>query len=213
MICTRRILLTSVLLLLVSAVLGFSGSINLSTGVSGGATYTVVEQNSYNMGATATASLVTPSDPDWFGGWIANSSTSAWIAYDPTNCCDNGLGNYSTSFTLTSANVSAASLSGNWTLDDSGTLLLNGNVIGTLGDGSWGALTSFSVPAGSSDFVVGTNTLSIDTTDTDNFLEGVNLQGTLSTSSSTPEPAEVLLLGTGLLALAWLARTRLRTAD
>ena len=45
MICTRRILVTSVLLLLVSAVLGFSGSINLSTGVSRGATYTVVEQS------------------------------------------------------------------------------------------------------------------------------------------------------------------------
>lgn len=165
-----------------------------------------MEQNSYNLGATGTASIVTPSDADWYGGWIANSSSSSWIAYNPTNCCDNGLGNYSTTFVLTSANISSAALSGSFTVDDSGELLLNGHVIATLGDGSWGSLHSFTVPNG--DFVVGTNTLTIEITDTDNFLEGVNLAGTLTTGTSTvPEPAAASLLGPALVALGlWRRR-------
>ncbi len=188
---------------LVLATTALADSINLSTGT---ATYSVVEQNSYNLGATGTASIVTPSDADWYGGWIANSSSSSWIAYNPTNCCDNGLGNYSTTFVLTSANISSAALSGSFTVDDSGELLLNGHVIATLGDGSWGSLHSFTVP--NSDFVVGTNTLTIEITDTDNFLEGVNLAGTLTTGTSTvPEPAAATLLGPALVALGlWRRR-------
>ena len=194
--------------ILIMATTALADSIdNLSTGI---ATYTVVEQNSYNMGATGIASIVTPSDADWYGGWIANSSSSSWIAYNPTNCCDNGLGDYSTTFVLTSANRSSAALSGSWTLDDSGELLINGHVIGTLGNGSWGSLQPFAVPK--SDFVVGTNTLAIQITDTDNYLEGVNLKGTLTTSATTvPEPATITLLGPALVSLGLWRRRWLKS--
>ena len=192
------------------AIPAFGSSLNLSTGVTGGATYTVVEQNGYNSGATATATVVTSSDADWYGGWVPNSSSSAWIAFNPNNCCVNGLGDYSTTFTLTSADLSKVALSGSWTLDDAGELLLNGNVIGTLGDNNWGSLTSFSVLAGSSDFVLGTNTLSIDITDTDSYLEGVNLNGTLTGAVTTPEPSSLGLMCLGVLGLLLVGRKRLQ---
>ena len=142
---------------------------NLSTGI---ATWSVTEENSYNPGATATAGVVTPSDADWYGGWVANSSSSSWVAYDPTNCCDNGLGDYTTTFTLDASDIGTANISGAWTLDDAGVLLLNGNTIATLGGGNWGSLFSFSIPAGSADFQLGTNTLEVDITSTDSYQIG-----------------------------------------
>ncbi|MGA2236866.1 MAG: PEP-CTERM sorting domain-containing protein [Terriglobales bacterium] len=120
------------------------------------------------------------------------------------------MGDYSTTFTLTSADLSKVALSGSWTLDDAGELLLNGNVIGTLGDNNWGSLTSFSVLAGSSDFVLGTNTLSIDITDTDSYLEGVNLNGTLTGAVTTPEPSSLGLMCLGVLGLLLVGRKRLQ---
>ena len=179
--------------------------VNLSTGV---AAYTVVEQNGFNLGATTTATEVTPSDADWFGGWVANSASSVWVAYDPNNAYDNGLGNYSTTFTLTSLNLSEATISGSWTLDDGGSLFLNGHDIGDL-SGAWGSLNPFSVAAGSSDFVSGTNTLSIDITSSDVYLEGVNLQGSLTFVSSTvPEPSTFIPLVAGLGLMITAAQRR-----
>jgi hypothetical protein len=168
-----------------------------------------VEKNWYNYDATATAKEVTPSDRDWDPTWAANNSSSAWIAYNPDDAYDNGLGDYSTTFVLTSADVSTVSISGAWAVDDSGSLYLNGHLIESLGDFSWGSLTDFSVAVGSSDFVVGTNTLSIDITGTDSYLEGVRLEGTLyGDPAPTPEPDSMVLLGTGLLSLALFARRR-----
>ncbi len=191
------------------AIPALANTLNVSTGVAGGATYTVVEQNSYNLGASATAALVTPSDPDWSTVWLPNTSDSAWIAYNPMSCCDSGLGDYSTTFELTAGDVSTVALSGAWTLDDSGNLYLNGKLLGSLGDASWGSLTSFNVPVGSSDFVVGTNTLSIDITDSDSFLEGVRLQGSLTGYTQVPEPSSLaaLIVGMGML-MGFVTRTK-----
>jgi hypothetical protein len=188
------------------AIPAFSGPVNLSTGI---ATYSVLEQSGPAIGDTGTAQVVTSSDADWYGGWVADSSSSDWIAFDPFNCCDNGLGTYSTTFSLNAGDISTAAISGSWTLDDSGSLYLNGNLVGSLSDGNWGSLTAFSVAAGSSDFVLGTNTLSLEITDTDQVLEGVNLQGSLTgVTTATPEPSMFILLAAGLGILIGFARLR-----
>jgi hypothetical protein len=177
---------------------------NLSTGI---ATWNVTEENSYNLGATATAGIVTPSDADWYGGWVPNSLSSSWVAYDPGNCCDNGLGDYTTTFTLNAGDLATANITGAWTLDDSGVLLLNGNQIATLGDGNWGALSPFAIAAGSPFFQLGTNTLEADITDSDSFLEGVNIQANLGTAA-VPEPTGVMLLFTVVAALGIFGRRK-----
>ena len=77
--------------LLCFAVPAFPASIDVSTGVS---SYTVVENNAYNLGATGTAGIVTPSDADqgFSGGWVANNSSSDWVAYNPNTAAITGSG-------------------------------------------------------------------------------------------------------------------------
>jgi Beta-galactosidase jelly roll domain len=167
---------------------------NLSTGI---AIWTVLEQSGPNNGKTGTAQIVTPASGDsGFPNWTPNTASSSWVAFDPNDAFGNGNGTYSTTFTLNSADLSTATISGAWTLDDVGVLELNGHLIGSLPDGSWTSLHSFSIPAGSADFVLGTNTLSMVINGTDQFIEGVDLQGTLSRVSAVPEPSGILLLVT-----------------
>jgi len=202
--------------------------INLSTGLNGSgniictsgstacglvadANWTVVD--SFGSATPSAAQVVDPSDADWYGGWVANATAtpaSDWIAYNGDNCCDNGLGTYTRTFNLTGYNLSTVSISGSWTLDDSGILVLNGKTIGVLGDGNWGTMNAFS-DSTSTDFNQGVNTLQIEITDTDNFLEGVNLSGTLTGTQTgvVPEPSNVAVaLIAGFAALLVLARRR-----
>jgi len=143
--------------------------------------------------------------------WVANDASSDWIAFNP-DATANGDGTYTTTFNLTGANLSTVSLSGFWTIDDQGTLTLNGNVIGTLPPPTapWTVLNSFSVPTGSSDFIAGINTLTMLITATDNFEEGVRLNGTVSFTSgaAVPEPSSLLLWASGAMVLAGAVRRR-----
>ena len=146
--------------------------------------------------------------------WVANDSLSDWIAFNP-NATANGTGTYITTFDLSGANLSAVSLSGFWTIDDQGTLTLNGHMIASLPPPSqpWTVLNPFSVSTGSSDFVAGINTLTMQITASDNFEEGARLNGTVSFSANTvPEPSSILLFASGALALAGALR-RWKTAQ
>jgi hypothetical protein len=198
-------------LVLAVASVAFAGTLNVSTGLDssnnlittdGGfdAHWVVQQQNS----TLSPAQVVMSQDADWFGGWIPNGPSSNWIARDAFNCC-NGPAPYTFHTTFSVSDPSMASISGSWTIDDAGILVLNGQTIDSQGSGNWGSLHPFSA-SGSGWFVTGVNTLAITITSDDNFLEGVRLEGTVVGTSSTPEPSTLLMLFSGFGGLAFVRR-------
>jgi hypothetical protein len=215
--------LLSILFLAAAAQPGVAASINLSTGQNGSG----IVQGSGDLtdahwsvtGATSevgtnSAKTVFPVNADFGinppGGacsvgtnWICNDGSSDWIAFNP-DTSQNGSATYSTTFDLSGFNLSTVALSGFWTLDDQGSLSLNGNLIASLSSASdpWTSLHAFSVPNGF--FHSGSNTLTIALT-ADNFLDGVRLNGVV-TGTAVPEPASLTLMGLGLA--GFVARRR-----
>jgi hypothetical protein len=127
------------------------------------------------------AQVVGPGVVDWPGGaWAPDGPNSNWIAINANTCC-NGHAPYSFDlvFDLSGSDLSAVSLSGFWSIDDTGTVSLNGQQISALDSGLWASLHPFSVPAGSPFFQQGLNTLTITMTWTDNIYEAVRLEGTV----------------------------------
>lgn len=197
--------------------IGLADTFNLSTGLdasnnliaTGGvndAHWTVTTDPTFSP--TGIPQTVFPNNADWFGGWLANGPNSDWIARN-ANVTDNGPSPYTftRTFDLTGFNVSTASLSGAWAVDDTGTLSLNGHLLSTLGSGAWGALTAFSDTGASGDFVQGINTLTMTITSNDRFLEAVRLDGSL-TVRAVPEPSSFGLIGVGGTGIALAARRR-----
>ncbi len=147
------------------------------------------------------------------GGWIGDSSTSAWIA--PTNVpflnggqAYGGYYDYQTTFTLASFNPAnqAASLSGQWAADDSGTIFLNGVSTGQAADG-YGAYSPFTLTSG---FQSGVNTLDFLVLEDGAGATGLRVDGIGGTvspaavpeASSTVSLGALLTLGLGGLLLA-----------
>lgn len=122
-----------------------------------------------------------------------------------------GLYIYQTTFTLTPGWTNA-SLSGEWAVDNSANMFLNGNLVSTTVGGN--LLTPFAA-TNQSWFQTGTNTLTFDVTNAGCQSGcGFNPTGLLvqisGTVGSTPEPSSLLLLGSGLLGLAGVARRKLK---
>jgi hypothetical protein len=198
-------LLAALLIAAVGAPKSWAQGVNLATGLdSAGNLITTGGVNDANwtvtpdpvFSPTGIPQTVFPGDGDsGFPSWIANGPNSDWISRSAANS-DNGPAPYTftRTFNLTASQIATASISGAWTIDDTGTLALNGNTLATLPVGSWGSLWSFNVPVGSPDFVVGTNSLTMTITDNDRFLEGARLEGFL-----IPEPSSLVMGATALL--------------
>jgi hypothetical protein len=153
--------------------------------------------------------VVMSGDPDWYGGWVADGPNSNWITSDASRT-GNGAPlpvTYEVSFYL--ADTAGASLSGSWTVDDGGEISLNGTQLQSLGDGNWSSLSPLTTDT--TDLVAGLNTLSISITDSDDYLEGVRFEGSVTgdgASFVTPEPGSLTLLGLGALALGLMRRRK-----
>jgi len=190
--------------------LAFGDTINLSTGLdaSGNLITTDLACDAHwtvdGIGACSpNAQVVMSEDQDWSTPWVPDGPQSNWIARNAGQKYGNGFNTYSVQFFLPT--TAGASLNGEWTIDDIGTISLNGHLLGFLPDVSWGSLFPVSAPA--SDFVTGVNTLSISITLSDIYLEGVRFQGGVS-FTPVPEPPSRLLLLAGLGIMAIIVRLR-----
>jgi hypothetical protein len=193
-----------------AAATAHANSLNVSTGLdsAGSLIATGDQPDAHWLSGTTPARTVYPVNADWYSDWVANGPGSAWIAIYP-NLTYGNTATYVTTFDLTGMDLATAALSGSWTLDDAGTLSLNGHQLSSLGVGAWVGLQSFA--ASSSDFVQGVNTLAIAFTYNDNYLEGVRLQGTV-TADPLPEPGVLALMGLGAVAIGARRRAAKRTA-
>ncbi|MCL4522584.1 MAG: PEP-CTERM sorting domain-containing protein [Acidobacteria bacterium] len=148
-----------------------------------------------------------------FTSWMAGTSTAQWIGPRDSLAYPFGTGNYvyTTTFDLTGFNLATVVLTGGWAGDNAGLdILLNGVSLGlSLPNGSQTALTPFLISSG---FLPGVNTLQFvvyNDTGATGLLVDINgtgeLLGAASPVSQVPEPATIILVGSGLLG-AWLRR-------
>lgn len=154
--------------------------------------------------------------------WLANNSTSRWIAPRADEIAGNAPGTYiyRTTFSLAGLDPATAILTGQWASDNDGTIRLNGSLVtsgasGATGNADFGAFTAFTLNAGNGTFVSGLNTLDfvVINTDLNPNPTGVRVEvaGTadlVTGSTDIPEPATFALVGIVLTAGTLLTRRR-----
>ncbi len=204
----KRVLFLSCIFLLLFGSFAKAATINISTGLDSfnNLITTNGQADAHWTINNSGAPVITPGGADWWSGsppYIANGPNSNWISNNAGSSY-NGPAPYSfvRTFDLGSANLSAVSITGFWSIADGGTLSLNGNVIASLdvSVSPWMNLYSFSI-TGPSYFQSGLNTLTMTVTQSDQYYEGARLEGTL-TGSPVPLPGALLLFGPGLVGLA-----------
>lgn len=137
------------------------------------------------------------------GPWLAESTTSRWIApqADQSTGSDPGDFTYRTSFDLTGFDPNTAKITGRWTSDNGGMdVLLNGSSLGISQGGSFGGFYDFEISTG---FVEGTNVLEFVI---QNAPPGINPTGlrvefTRATAEKPGDPPAFLSHPTSALAL------------
>ena len=200
------IFLVLALLALLTSVSAASFSINLATGLSANGSLQTIDQSFDPSWTTqplppATSPSVVPaqvvlaSDVGFYhltGPWVDDGPSSNWIVRNSSTLQQGVQGySYTRLFTLpTGANLSSASLSGSWTVDNGGVLLLNGVQVASL-DRSvspWLTLHPFTLSSSTLASLLrsSVNNLTIVVTQVDNYYEGVRLEGAVVVDVATP---------------------------
>jgi hypothetical protein len=147
--------------------------------------------------------------------WLLNGSDSKWISPRVNSAANEPVGTYTyrTTFDLSGLDASSAVLTGRWAADNTGTLMLNGNMLG-ITSGGFDAWSPFTISSG---FVGGVNTLDFVVTNVPGFIgpspTGLRVEITGNATTTIPEPSTYLLVGLTLCGIAGYVklRTRLRT--
>ncbi len=182
-----------------------SGAV-LPDGTAGDPHYTLVQNP---LGTSSQIQVVTAARgfPVVPNGWIVGGSASAWIA--PSNDPfigpkPAGLYDYRTTFDLAGFNPATASLSGQWAVDNFGTILLNGTDTGN----QWHEFDSYGTFAIGSGFQSGVNTLDFLAVDDGQGVAGLRVDGITGsaalsggglTGSANPVPEASTTVSFGLL--------------
>ena len=135
-----------------------------------------------------------------FGGWVENTSSSAWISPVQDIASPIETFTYTTIFDLTGLDISTAMITGQLAADDGTKMFLNGNLVldnsftGT--NAPWTVFVPFSASSG---FVAGINTLTFEVPNIGGP-SGLHVQVS-GDASAIPEPSSLTLLGLGMAGL------------
>ena len=164
---------------------------NVSTGFTAGGTLSTVNNTpdanwTVKVGANApvAAQVSGPGDAGFYGSWPANGPFSSWIALNPNIVTGNAAGPYSTTFNLSGYSLSNLCLVGAISMDDNGSLLVNGTAV-TGNISSPYSLSQINIPLRPGILNARVNTLTMQWGSTDNYYEAFRLQANIQTCSST----------------------------
>lgn len=178
-----------------------------TTGASTDGNFTILAGSPGGSSIPFVTNSIVPSQTNWLADGI---DASSWIS--PTgqeNPGDSpGVYTYEEIFTIGAGfNPSSAQIAGAWATDDTGVIMLNGNLVGTASL-AFGTLTPFTID---SSFTAGINKLDFEVTNGSISSQPVNPSGlrveivSTSISAAVPEPTSSAFLGLGLAALALVA--------
>jgi hypothetical protein len=201
----------------VASAVPISGLVNTGAGLSAGQQDTNYAFAVNSGSATSNGfSYVAASAGFPFGSWLASNATSTWLtpsanqaqSYDIKSA---GVYTWTLSFNLSGDDASSASFTGRWLSDNSSSMYLNGNLIGSTPNSNASFSSWTSMGTVSTGFVDGLNTLTFVVNNNMAAAPnptGLRVEFASSNVTPVPEPESYALMLAGLLCVGFVARRR-----